>query len=151
MLCDVCRTIGLFQNGRGEPISYGQRRAHHYTYGSLQHSVRLDCFVCVRVWDSLLPDEQQFIQASLNPDPDRSKNVVSGQDADTSNREPVTTARLAEDIPEDYLWYSDDSFLQISFRPITDLPRNKQGFWRVQLALTKRRSSFPADRQTLVV
>lgn len=61
MLCDVCRKIGLAEDGQCELIRVNGDMPHHQTLASLQQSVTLGCYVCNALWDSLPRGDQQII------------------------------------------------------------------------------------------
>jgi hypothetical protein len=136
MFCDVCRKIGLSHDGQAAPMLPQQVQTHHQTYASLRKSASLQCFVCMRLWEALTPDEQASLIEAIHKVDNRSAHNLSCGEGDKEGRNSVTVARLVEEEPEYYLWHPGDRLLQIGFNPVAELSVNKQPFWRVSLYLT---------------
>ena len=116
MFCDVCRRIGLSEDGQAEVISVEEMKTHHETCASFLASVALECFICTRLWNSLRPDEQRFIS-----DPEhaqcslwtfRNGGLNDGFSTEEERR-IVTRGRLEAGSTDDYASHPSDFTLKV--------------------------------------
>lgn len=136
MLCDVCRKIGLSEDGHAELVAEEQEKTHHESYTTLVESVNLGCLICVRLWNALTLDEERFVFNSLK------RNPLSDLDEQSTNNiidgGAVTKARVGWPglitppqipiVPIEYL-------LQFAFETVTGFPADTGQYWRVRLSL----------------
>ena len=135
MFCDICKRVCFRQGAKAEVFWHGKVLKHHHTYSSLRDSVFLGCYICQRVWDHLLPDEQRFISNTTGSQiNDKSSSTVASSSLTGADSSPKFVTRICLDEGDRY-GYPGDYLLKVAFERIVTLPAKSAGYWRVTLIL----------------
>ena len=100
MICLICQRL-LLTAGSTPAITgqYGQRTPHHRSCATFRHSVERGCYVCNRLWATLVLDERHYISASYGSESHdgRDDASVDTDSAQADHAENFITAFFLED------------------------------------------------------